>query len=248
MQERKTEHEQLPLEHALGRGASLMTILELMAQMGDSLASFRLTDPLSSEANFLNQLLLVCVLRGDAASAKKALSWGADMNAVLTRNMPFDVIFSLADKSIMDILLRKIAKASIDFVSYSEKKSTCSNQFFNRFELCIIEDEVADSKTATVLTRDAQIYLLLKYNTIRMIVKTLVEPLTNEGISCLDGLKVFLARPPEETMNALSRLPDPTSFSVFSTTAFFSSRWREPAHLIEEDPAFQASLLKTMGI
>jgi len=236
---------QLPLERALHYRSSLVTLLKLMAWMGDSLASFKLTVPLSvREKPILNELLLTYVLRGDAVSAAQVITWGADINASLTRNMSLDIIFSVADRNILNILLKKIAR-NHDFVPYNEKKSRCSYDQYDPFQLCIEQDKIADSKTEIILSRDEQIDLLLKYKNIRTIVKTLTKRETNEGVPYLDDLKVLLTRQGEKT-KPTSTFAYPTAFSVFARPCFYRP-WEEPNHLTTEDATFQESILKTMG-
>ena len=235
MQERKTEHEQLPLEHALGRGASLMTILELMAGMGDSLASFQLTAPLQPDAqSTLNSLLLVFVLRGDAASAAKVIALGADIGASLTRDMSLSVILSQPDDKILKILLRKMSR-NHDFVPYEERKPSRSKNPYNPFELVLDPHGVADSQAENKLSLDEQIDLLSKYQNIKTIVDTLIKPATNEGESRLNDLEIFLAGKPKEIASAAYR-----TYSLFSGSL-------AQDHVTKEEK-FQANILRTIGL
>lgn len=76
---RSDQSHQLPLENALRYG-SLNVIQKLMAWMGSELDSFRLKNPLAEERqSTLDSLLQRCILQGNAAWARKALFWGANL-------------------------------------------------------------------------------------------------------------------------------------------------------------------------
>jgi hypothetical protein len=75
----------LPLEHALCHTKSEDLILNLMAWMGDALASFQLTRPLPPESQeILSRVLCVSILQKNSLWVRQVISWGGRFNEELS--------------------------------------------------------------------------------------------------------------------------------------------------------------------
>jgi hypothetical protein len=71
----------MPLETALCNNASPSVLLHLMAWMGESLASFRLSRKGPLPTHTLSELLRACIEQRNPILLSHVLSWGADANA-----------------------------------------------------------------------------------------------------------------------------------------------------------------------
>ncbi|GEM_PF-6971892 len=131
----------LPLDNALHYNSSLNIILKLMACMGDALNSYTLKGTLPEKRkSMLNQLLLVCILRGNTAWAKKVLSWGGDMQAVMDQDKTVLAI-AVAQRVNPDVIAELV-----DFSKSSEASSTSA-----LLEKSVEKPSSLSSKASTIL-------------------------------------------------------------------------------------------------
>ncbi len=209
---------QLPLEMALRSNPSMISILKLIAWMGDAMDSFKLCSSLSVDCQeMLNNLLLVYTLSGNQKMIEKMIALGADVRAPLPKDQDlWKIILSFAKPEVIQLLTNKIAPKPLKEASFSEALS--SPRTLQLKIVMTASDSAEHSQTERARSTNGT-EILLQYETIKNLVATLTNPLLNEKMLTLDNVDVSFKD--KAVSRAVRFERKPSKSILFSLSEFF---------------------------